>query len=114
MKHFKTIEEYPEDFKYINDFYILIKGLYKMDYKNRHNAFYFYLDFIGYTKDRTKGITFDLLPYRANECFGHLERCSFMKALKVFKNYSYEDVYSYIDLLNFNFNKGLPVFVDKF
>ena len=89
MKHFKTIEEYPKDFQYINEFYILIKGFSNMDYENRHNPFYFYLDFIGYTKNRTNGIAYDLLPYRAIECFGHLERCSFMMALKVFENYSY-------------------------
>ena len=114
MKHFKTIEEYPKDFKYINEFYILIKGFSNMDYENRHNPFYFYLDFIGYTKNRTNGIAYDLLPYRAIECFGHLERCAFMMALKVFENYSYEDVYDYIDLLNHKFKKGFPIFVDNF
>ena len=114
MKHFKTIEEYPKDFKYINEFYILIKGLYKMDYENRINPFYFYLDFIGYTSDRCKSYAFDLLPYKANECFGHLERCSFMKALKVFENYSYDDVYHYIDLLNDKYKKGFPIFIDNF
>jgi len=37
-----------------------------------------------------------------------------MMALKVFKNYSYEDVYNYIDLLNHKFKKGFPIFVDNF
>ena len=114
MKQFKSIEEYPKDFNDINEFYLLIKSLYKMDYENRHNPFYFYLDFIGYTKNRTNGIAYDLLPYKANECFGHLERCSFMMALKVFENYSYDDVYDYIDLLNHKFRKGFPIFVDNF
>ena len=86
-----------KNFKHIEDFYKM-----DSDFKDSFEStpFDFYLDFIGYSLDRTGGYRYVDPVYKAGENgYGHHERCAMADALKIFEDTGYEDVYEYIDLL---------------
>ena len=111
----------------MNKNYKHIKDLYEMDsdFKNsfKSTPFDFYLDFIGYTTDRNlkeeeeeeknyrdyeqrykarNSLSTHKWKYKvhdANQIFGCREYEQFGKALLIFENVGYEDVYKFIDNL---------------
>jgi len=94
----QNLEEWPDKYNSIKEFYDWCQHWPKGYKKN--NPFDFYLDFIGYSLDRTGGYRYVDPVYKAGENgYGHHERCAMADALKIFEDTSYEDVYEYIDLL---------------
>ena len=93
-----NLEEWPDKYNSIKEFYNWCQHWPKGYKKN--NPFDFYLDFIGYSLDRTGGYRYMDPVYKAGDNgYGHHERCLMADALKIFEDTGYEDVYKYIDLL---------------
>ena len=95
----ESLDAYPAKFKAIRIFYEWSNN-WARGRKNDNNPFDFYLDFIDYSIDRLGAYRYMAPVHQAGEYgFGHHERCLMADALKVFEDTGYEDVYSYIDLL---------------
>ena len=93
-----NLEEWPDKYNSIKEFYDWCQH-WPTGYK-KNNPFDFYLDFIGYSLDRTGGYRYMDPVYKAGDNgYGHHERCLMADALKIFEDTGYEDVYKYIDLL---------------